>query len=107
MGRLTTHVLDTVSGMPASGLQVTLWAISPEGDRRRLVEARTNQRMIERAQKVVVVADGSKLGQVTMAKMADIGEVDLLITDNQTPSSFELSFSVRVAVCFFLHWVEV
>ncbi|MER2604706.1 MAG: hydroxyisourate hydrolase [Siculibacillus sp.] len=42
MGRLTTHVLDTVSGMPASGLQVTLWAISPEGDRRRLVEARTN-----------------------------------------------------------------
>jgi DeoR family transcriptional regulator of aga operon len=50
------------------------------------VEARTNQRMIERAQRVVVVADGSKLGQVTMAKMADVGEVDLLITAADAPA---------------------
>ena len=31
-GRLTTHVLDTASGKPASGLEVTLYRI--EGERR-------------------------------------------------------------------------
>ncbi len=50
------------------------------------VEARTNQRMIERAQKVIVVADGSKLGQVTMARMADVADVDLLITAVDAPA---------------------
>lgn len=49
------------------------------------VEARTNQRMIERAQRVVVVADGSKLGQITMARMAAVNEVDLLITTDDAP----------------------
>ncbi len=46
------------------------------------IEARTNQRMIERAQRVVVVADSSKLGQVNLAKIADLSDVDLLITDS-------------------------
>jgi DeoR family transcriptional regulator, aga operon transcriptional repressor len=50
------------------------------------VEARTNQRMISRAQRVVVVADATKLGQVTMSKIADIGEIDLLITEVDAPA---------------------
>jgi 5-hydroxyisourate hydrolase len=41
MGRLSTHVLDTVHGKPASGVAVELFAI--EGDsRRRLLATRTN-----------------------------------------------------------------
>ena len=40
-GRLTTHVLDTARGVPASGLELVLHRI--EGDRReRVAEARTN-----------------------------------------------------------------
>ena len=35
MGRLSTHVLDTVNGKPASGVAIELFAI--EGDRRRSV----------------------------------------------------------------------
>ena len=27
MGRLTTHVLDTMSGTPAAGLQIELWQL--------------------------------------------------------------------------------
>ncbi len=50
------------------------------------VEARTNQRMISRAQRVVVVADATKLGQVTMSKIADISEIDLLITEVDAPA---------------------
>ncbi len=41
MGRLTTHVLDTASGRPASGIGVTLFQVGPE--RRKLLEARTNR----------------------------------------------------------------
>ncbi|MDF2810904.1 MAG: uraH [Microvirga sp.] len=41
MGRLSTHVLDTVMGRPASGVEIELFAV--EGDTRRSVaRARTN-----------------------------------------------------------------
>ncbi len=30
MGRLTTHVLDTMSGSPAAGLKIDLWRLSGE-----------------------------------------------------------------------------
>lgn len=31
MGRLTTHVLDTMNGCPAAGMAVTLWRLAPQG----------------------------------------------------------------------------
>ena len=42
MGRLTTHVLDTSSGLPAADLDITLWKLAPDGSRRRLAGHRTN-----------------------------------------------------------------
>ena len=45
-------------------------------------EAATNHSMIERAQMVICVADGSKIGRVTLAKLADLSEIDLLVTDS-------------------------
>ncbi|MBV5266747.1 hydroxyisourate hydrolase [Pinisolibacter aquiterrae] len=42
MGRLTTHVLDTSTGLPAANLSLALWALDPDGARRLLVETRTN-----------------------------------------------------------------
>ena len=40
MAGLTTHVLDTARGVPASGMAVALFAL--DGGRRSLVETRTN-----------------------------------------------------------------
>lgn len=40
MGRLTTHVLDTARGLPAAGLEVTLFRL--DGGRRELVRIVTN-----------------------------------------------------------------
>ena len=37
--------------------------------------------MIERAQQVIVVTDSSKIGNRTLAKMADCSEVQVLVTD--------------------------
>ena len=45
-------------------------------------EARTNQAMVAKAQRTVVVADGSKVGRIALAQMATIGQVAMLITDS-------------------------
>ncbi len=42
MGRLTTHVLDTASGLPAAELELTLWRIGPDGERRQVSSHLTN-----------------------------------------------------------------
>lgn len=46
------------------------------------VEAQTNHTMIERAQHVICVADGSKVGEVTLARLAELQDVNLLVTDS-------------------------
>ena len=45
------------------------------------VEAHTNQVMIRHAQRAVLVADSSKIGKVTFARICPAGDVDELITD--------------------------
>lgn len=44
-------------------------------------EARTNRAMVEAAQRVIVVSDGSKVGKMTLAKMADLRQIDDFLTD--------------------------
>ena len=42
-GRLSTHVLDTTRGCPASGMTIELWRLDPVGNRDRLLKTvRTN-----------------------------------------------------------------
>ncbi|MFE4949556.1 DeoR/GlpR family DNA-binding transcription regulator [Leifsonia sp. NPDC056665] len=45
-------------------------------------EARTNRAMVAKAQRTVVVADGSKIGNVALAPIADLQQVALIITDS-------------------------
>lgn len=45
-------------------------------------EARTNGAMVGHAQRVIVVADGSKIGRVTLASVAGIDRIDDLVTDS-------------------------
>ncbi|CAN5214091.1 DeoR/GlpR family DNA-binding transcription regulator [soil metagenome] len=45
-------------------------------------EARTNNAMVTHAQRVIVVADGSKIGRLALAKVATIDQVDFLVTDS-------------------------
>jgi DeoR/GlpR family transcriptional regulator of sugar metabolism len=46
-----------------------------------VAEAETDGRLVEAAQKVVVVADHSKLGVVALAKIAPLSKVDVFVTD--------------------------
>ena len=51
------------------------------------VEAHTNLAMIDRARRVTVVADSSKIGNVAFARICEIDRVDELITDNRADAS--------------------
>ena len=42
MGRLSTHVLDTVNGKPAVGVEIALDALLPDGSRSRIADTVTN-----------------------------------------------------------------
>ena len=45
-------------------------------------EARTNNAMVTHAQRLMVVADGSKIGRVTLAKVAEASAIHDLVTDD-------------------------
>lgn len=46
------------------------------------VEAFTNRALAQRAQRAIVVADSSKLGEVAFARICAVDEIDSLITDS-------------------------
>lgn len=84
VGAWTDHF---IASTPISMAVMGVDGISMEGGltTHDAVEAQTNQRMIEKAERVVVVADRTKVGAVTLAKLADISAVDLLITEAAAP----------------------
>jgi len=45
MGRLTTHVLDTMAGTPAAGLEIELWAVGEDPRRLRAVATNADGRV--------------------------------------------------------------
>ncbi len=64
MAGLTTHVLDTARGRPASGVAVELYAIGPDGARELIASARTN-------------ADGRTDAPLISAAQARVGAFEL------------------------------
>ncbi|AQX81395.1 alkaline phosphatase [Plantibacter flavus] len=62
-------------------------------------EARTNLAMVRHAQRVIVVADGSKVGRVTLARMAELGQIHDLVTDSSAdPDELERLAAADIAV---------
>lgn len=51
-----------------------------------LPEAMVKRRMVAAAQRCIVVADGSKVDTISLAKVADISEIDMLITGSSAPA---------------------
>ena len=50
-----------------------------------LQEADVKRRMLDRCQEVIVVADSSKFGQVTLAPFGELACVQRLVTDTDAP----------------------
>ncbi|MGH2495746.1 MAG: DeoR/GlpR family DNA-binding transcription regulator, partial [Ktedonobacteraceae bacterium] len=47
-----------------------------------LPEAEIKRRMLQAARRRVIIADGSKVGGIELAKLCNIDEIDMLITDS-------------------------
>jgi DeoR family transcriptional regulator of aga operon len=58
-----------------------------------LPEATVKSRMVKAAQRVVVIAGGSKLGKISMARFADLADVDLLVTGASAPPELVAQFN--------------
>jgi DeoR family transcriptional regulator, aga operon transcriptional repressor len=80
VGPLANGVFDQVTldvaFLGVSGLDIERGATCANEE-----EASINRQMAVRAERVVVVADGSKLGERAFARICGIGEVDMLVTD--------------------------
>ncbi len=50
-----------------------------------LPETAVKQHMLDAAQRCIVVAEGPKIGNISVAKIADIGTVDVLVTGSSAP----------------------
>lgn len=50
------------------------------------IEAQTDRRMVERARRVIVVCDSSKVGRAALSVICRADEVDVLITDSGAPA---------------------
>ncbi|AZO93292.1 DeoR family transcriptional regulator [Iocasia frigidifontis] len=50
-------------------------------------EIQLKKKMMQKAKKVVALLDHTKIGNVSTAQFATIEEIDLIITDNKTPSN--------------------
>jgi DeoR/GlpR family transcriptional regulator of sugar metabolism len=61
-----------------------------------LVEAETDRAMVAAARRLVVVADHSKWGVVGLSTIADLGQVDILVTDDGIDERAEQLLSQRV-----------
>jgi DeoR family transcriptional regulator, aga operon transcriptional repressor len=84
IGPLATHVLAELS------LDIVFLGVNAIDPRRGVSahhegEADINRLMARRADQIVVVADSTKLGQQAFARVCDIGDVDVIITDRAAP----------------------
>jgi DeoR family transcriptional regulator of aga operon len=51
------------------------------------IEAQTDRKLVERAARVIVVCDSTKIGRAALSRICTLGEVDELITDLGAPAA--------------------
>ena len=62
-----------------------------------LAESETNRTFIKLARRVVVVADHTKWGLVSLSSFASLDEVDVLVTDDELPGGVREAASEKVS----------
>ncbi|MNW58173.1 Glucitol operon repressor [compost metagenome] len=87
VGPMAEHSLDMVrvdkAFLATNGLDLQQGISTPN-----ILEAATKRKMIKIAKQVIMLADHSKVEQVSYCKVADIAEIDHLIMDAGAPDSF-------------------
>jgi DeoR family transcriptional regulator of aga operon len=81
------HAERMLEGFTCNKLFIGVDGIDPEYGftTTNAMEASLNQKMIEAAQKVIVLADSTKFARRGFGKICDTGRVDMVITDKDAP----------------------
>jgi DeoR family transcriptional regulator of aga operon len=92
-------LVDPMAGMILDETNVAMAIIGCNGIHRdegvtnvNLPEAAVKRRMVTAAQRVVVVAGGSKLGKISVTRFARISDVDALVTGSSAPPELVSEF---------------
>ncbi|WP_067456312.1 DeoR/GlpR family DNA-binding transcription regulator [Actinomadura macra] len=91
-GPLAAHIFDHVT-LDVAILGVAGVAVEHGATCHNEGEADVNRLMTERADQVVVVADGSKVGRRAFAKICDTTRIDVLVTDATVPEADVAAFT--------------
>ncbi|MDN5344996.1 MAG: DeoR family transcriptional regulator, fructose operon transcriptional repressor [Clostridia bacterium] len=87
VGSLTERVLQEIHVQKAflgvNGLSIEHGLTTPN-----MTEAHTNSLMVQAADEVIILADHSKIGRVTLSRIAPITAITTLITDKDAPRDF-------------------
>lgn len=87
VGPMTERSLDMVrvdkAFLGTNGLDIREGITTPN-----MLEAATKRKMIAVAKQTILLADHSKIGQISFCKVADLQEMDHCILDTGTPDSF-------------------
>ena len=82
------ELVGPIADRTLAGLNIEIAIVGVDGISARTgltthddIEANTNATMIRQAERVIVVADGSKVGRVCLARICALGDIDELITD--------------------------
>ena len=83
-----TYADSTLKTLNADVLFLGVHGIHPDAGLTtpNIAEAETDRCLVDAAQRVVVVADHSKLGVVALAKIVPLSRVDVFVTDEKAPS---------------------
>jgi DeoR family fructose operon transcriptional repressor len=60
-----------------------------------IIEARTKRAMVDNAREVILVADHSKFGRVTLGRVCGLERLDAIVTDAGLPARFVTAFAAR------------
>jgi DeoR family transcriptional regulator of aga operon len=87
----------SLEGLNLDMVFLSVDGISPEAGltTHHEIEAGTDRALIERASRVTVVADSSKIGKVAFARICQLGDVDELITDDGADPAAVAAFEDR------------
>jgi DeoR family fructose operon transcriptional repressor len=87
VGPMTERSLDMVrvdkAFLGTNGLDIREGITTPN-----MLEAATKRKMIAVAKQTILLADHSKIGQISFCKVADLQEMDHCILDTDTPDNF-------------------
>ena len=91
-GSITNKVLNDFSFQKVF---MGAWGVDPSGGLTdiHLAEVELKRAMIQRANEVIIVADGSKFGRVGLASFARMNQITTLITDESAPQEILTTFS--------------